>query len=377
GHAGGDHRRRCRARAGGDRRDRRGGALRGRHRAAQAADRVCARQRGAGAGDLRRVPRDGDVRAGSDLRGPVDRGDYRRSPCRGRDFPLKSGLMAVPPIQRSPEAAPQRAGSAPMLDAVLGLLIVAALPLAIVAIPNTVSVVAGLLPDDLDRVALMRAHGLALPAMLLTVPLAVLALRRVKAAHRLVGGLALLAAADAAGGYAGSAFVVGVLRVAHGVGAGLLVPATLVAAWERPRWLRGLWAGVLALSMLSAQALALWPLAGATEWRVTLQPYPLLSGVALALAAVYFVLWLLRGGTSEPGLPPGGRVLLTVLPAAVVAVVAVGAASQDWGAGLMILLAAAAVIGLIAAASAGAAGSRTLAYTMVTVGVVLLPSVAQ
>src|SRR5690606_18098542 len=91
----------------------------------------------------------------------------------------------------------------------------------------------------------------------------------------------------------------------------------------------------------------------------------------------YFVLWLLRGGTSEPGLPPGGRVLLTVLPAAVVAVVAVGAASQDWGAGLMILLAAAAVIGLIAVASAGAAGSRTLAYTMVTVGVVLLPSVAQ
>lgn len=264
-----------------------------------------------------------------------------------------------------------------MLDAVLGLLIVAALPLAIVAIPNTVSVVAGLLPDDLDRVALMRAHGLALPAMLLTVPLAVLALRRVKAAHLLVGGLALLAAADAAGGYAGSAFVVGVLRVAHGVGAGLLVPATLVAAWERPRWLRGLWAGVLALSMLSAQALALWPLAGATEWRITLQPYPLLSGVALALAAVYFVLWLLRGGTSEPGLPPGERVLLTVLPAAVVAVVAVGAASQDWGAGLMILLAAAAVIGLIAVASAGAAGSRTLAYTMVTVGVVLLPSVAQ
>ncbi|WP_222708848.1 hypothetical protein [Nonomuraea sp. C10] len=266
-----------------------------------------------------------------------------------------------------------------MLDAVLGLLIVAALPLAIVAIPNTVSVVAELLPAGIDRVGLMRAHGLALPAMMLAVPLAAMVLRRVKAAHLLVAGLALLAVADAAGGYADSAFVVGVLRVAHGVGAGLLVPATLVAVWDRPRWLRGLWAGTLALSLLGAQALALWPLAGATEWRITLQPYPLLSGIALALAAVYLMLWSLRGRPSTPGPRPEdrSRVLLAIVPAAGVAAVAIGAASQDWHGGLMITLAALAMVGLLALASIGARESRTLAYTMVAVGVVLLPSVAQ
>ncbi|MFD2349873.1 hypothetical protein ACFSTC_11680 [Nonomuraea ferruginea] len=173
--------------------------------------------------------------------------------------------------------------------------------------------------------------------------------------------------------------MVGVLRVAHGVGAGLLVPATLVAVWDRPRWLRGLWAGTLALSLLGAQALALWPLAGATEWRVTLQPYPLLSGIALALAAVYLMLWLLRGRPSTPGPRPEdrSRVLLAIVPAAGVAAVAIGAASQDWHGGLMITLAALAMVGLLALASIGARESRTLAYTMVAVGVVLLPSVAQ
>jgi hypothetical protein len=294
--------------------------------------------------------------------------------------------MAVPPIQRSLEAAPPRAGSARALDAVLGLLIVAALPPAIVAIPNTVSVVAELLPDGIDRVGLMRAHGLALPAMMLAVPLAALALRRFAAAHLVVGGLGLLAVADAAGGFAGSTFVVGVLRVAHGIGAGLLVPALLAAAWDRPR-LRGLWAGMLAVSLLAAQALALWPLAGATDWRVTLQPYPLLSGVGLALAALYFLLWTLgrrRSDThgpdqAEPRERAGERhrILLATAPAAGVALVAIGAASQDWNAGLMVALAGLAVVSLLALASIGAPEGRALAYTTVAVGVVLLPSVAQ
>ncbi|MGI5274427.1 hypothetical protein ACQEUU_35215 [Nonomuraea sp. CA-218870] len=266
-----------------------------------------------------------------------------------------------------------------MSDTLLGLLIVVALPVAIVAIPNTVSVVADLLPAGIDRVGLVRAHGLALPAMMLTVPLAALALRRVKAAPVLVAGLALLAVADAAGGYAGSSVMVGVLRVAHGVGAGLLVPATLVAAWARSRRLRGLWAGVLALSLLGAQALALWPLAGATDWRITLQPYPLLSGVALALAAVYFVLWLVRGRTSLPPAEPGERhrVLLAAALAAGVAAVAIGAASADWSALLMIAPAALAVVGSLALASIGTRESRTLAYALVAVGVVVLPTVAQ
>ncbi|MGN9788285.1 hypothetical protein ACTMTF_43215 [Nonomuraea sp. ZG12] len=264
-------------------------------------------------------------------------------------------------------------------DAVLALLIVAALPLAIVAIPNTVSVVAALLPDGIDRVELMRAHGLALPAMMLTVPLAAMALRRVKAAHLLLGGLALLAVADAAGGYAGSVFVVGVLRVAHGIGAGLLLPATLFAVWDRAPVLRGLWAGMLALSLLGAQALALWPLDGVTRWQVTLQPFPLLTGIALALAAVYFVLWMAAGRPAAPGVrfQERGRLLKATAPAAGIAVLAISTASQDWRADLVILLAVLAIAGLLALASTGSRESRALSYTMVAVGVVLLPSIAQ
>jgi len=287
--------------------------------------------------------------------------------------------MAVPSIHRSADAAESGTRLGWFSDAVLALLIVAALPLAIVAIPNTVSVVAALLPDGIDRVELMRAHGLALPAMMLTVPFAALALRRVGAAHLLVGGLALLAVADAAGGYAGSVFLVGVLRVAHGIGAGLLLPATLVAVWARPPVLRALWAGMLALSLLGAQALALWPLDGVTRWQVTLQPFPLLTGIALALAAVYFVLWMTAGRPAAPValFEERGRLLKATAPAAGIAVLAISTASQDWRAELVILLAVLAIVGLLALASTGDRAGRASSYTMVAVGVVVLPSIAQ
>ncbi|MBN6057560.1 hypothetical protein JYK22_36900, partial [Nonomuraea sp. RK-328] len=291
--------------------------------------------------------------------------------------------MAVPPIQRTPNQS--ATGSDPgatypwFLDIVLALLIVAALPLAIVAIPNTVSVVGDLLPPGFDRLGLMRAHGLALPAMMLTVPLAAVALGRVRVAYILIAGLALLAVADAAGGYAGSTFLVGVLRVLHGVGAGLLLPATLVAAWERPAVLRAVWSGVLALSLLSAQALALWPLDGVSDWKVTLQPYPMLTGAALTLAAVYLVLWLLYGQRPAPRPLPRerSRLLLATMPAAGIAIVAISTASEDWRPNIVIVVAVLAVGALLALASIGVPEARSLAYVMVAVGAVLLPSIAQ
>ncbi|MEV0202335.1 hypothetical protein [Nonomuraea sp. NPDC050691] len=291
--------------------------------------------------------------------------------------------MAVPPIQRTPNQP--ATGSDPgatypwFLDIVLALLIVAALPLAIVAIPNTVSVVGDLLPPGFDRLGLMRAHGLALPAMMLTVPLAAVALGRVRVAYILIAGLALLAVADAAGGYAGSTFLVGVLRVVHGVGAGLLLPATLVAAWERPAVLRAVWSGVLALSLLSAQALALWPLDGVSDWKVTLQPYPMLTGAALVLAAAYLVLWLLYGPRPAPRPQPRerSRLLLATMPAAGIAIVAISTASEDWRPNVVIVVAVLAVGALLALASIGVPEARSLAYVMVAVGAVLLPSIAQ
>ncbi|MEV0588668.1 hypothetical protein [Nonomuraea sp. NPDC050310] len=294
--------------------------------------------------------------------------------------------MAVPPIQRSQQAAAAGPGTSagwytsPLLfDVVLGALLLVALPLAIVAIPNTVSVVGDLLPQEMDRVGLMRAHGLSVPATMLTVPLAAIVLRKVKVAHLLVGGLALLAVADVLGGFAGSTFMVGVLRVLHGVGAGLLIPATLVAAWDRGPALRAVWAGLLAASLLCAQALALWPLDGVTSWKITLQPYPLLTGVALALAAGYFVLWVLRGENATPA-PQGvehSRLSLSAVPAAGIAVLAIGTTYSDWGAFLVLAAAALSVGALLALASIGNREGRTLAYAVVAVGTVVLPTAAQ
>ncbi|MFB9473306.1 hypothetical protein ACFFR3_27730 [Nonomuraea salmonea] len=285
--------------------------------------------------------------------------------------------MAVPPDTRPPLQA--RLSRPWSLDILLGLLIVTSLPLAVVAVPNTLSVVAGLLPDDLDQAGLMRTHGLALPALMLAVPLAVALMRRVPAAPLLVGALALVALSDAAGGYAASELVVGVVRVLRGAGSGAVIAVTLAAAWHRAPVLRGLWAGVFALSLLTAQALALWPLDEVTSWRVTLQPYPLVTGIALALAAVHLVVWLVLGRPDGDPLENGElkRLLLAVAPVAVVAAAAVSTASAGWRSGAVVLLAALAVAGLLALASIGGAVRRVSAYTMVAVGVVLLPSAAQ
>ncbi|GGK65111.1 hypothetical protein Ppa06_18020 [Planomonospora parontospora subsp. parontospora] len=297
--------------------------------------------------------------------------------------------MAVPPPQptRTVAAEPAVPTRAPhpslLLDVVLGLLVAVALPLAIVAIPNTISVVAALLPPGVSQIELIRAHGLALPSMVMTVPLAALIVRRLRAAPVLMAGLTLLAVADAAGGFADSALTVGVLRGAHGIGAGLLIPATLVAVWERPRMLRAVWAGMLATSLMAAQALALWPLDAATSWRVTLQPYPLLTGIALTLAAVYLVLRL-KGGQDAAALPGPGpaerkRLLLAAVPSVSIAFLAFGT-TFDWSPGLVILTALLAVAVLAGFASAGSfegTDGRILAYTMLTVGVVILSMAAQ
>ncbi|MGI5288100.1 hypothetical protein ACQEVF_32840 [Nonomuraea polychroma] len=285
--------------------------------------------------------------------------------------------MAVPPIQRSPR--PTNVRHPWLLDTVLGLLVVAALPLAIITIPNTLSVVAKLLPGDIDQLGLMRMHGLALPALMLAVPLGAVALRRFKPAHLMLAGLALMALSDAAGGYAASELVVGAVRVLRGVGAGLVVPATLAAVWHRAPVLRALWVGVFSLSLLAAEAFALWPLDEASSWKVTLQPYPLVTGVALALAAVYLIAWMLLGRPAEPHLHvrERSRLLLAAVPAAGIAVVAISTATEGWRAIPVIMLAGTAVAGLLALASIGTRESRTLAYSMVAVGVVLVPSAAQ
>lgn len=293
--------------------------------------------------------------------------------------------MAVPQIRRAWAYGSARAVRLSLvLDLVVGFLIVLALPLASVTIPNTVSVVAELLPPGVSKVDMIRAHGMALPALVLTVPLAVLAARRLRAAPLLFAGLALLTVAVAAGGYAGSAAAVGVLRAVQGAGGGLVLCGTLLAARERRgragRVLLALWAGVLAASLLTAQALALWPLDQATSWRVTLQPYPLLTGLALAVGAVHLVLWRMAGdAATRPAAAGGGRLLPAVAPAVGIAGLALGV-TFDWPTALTLAAAGAAILAVFALALFGApdgAAGRMLALTMAVTGLVVLPTAAQ
>ena len=218
----------------------------------------------------------------------MDHRDIRRSPCRGRDFPLKSANMAVPPIQRSRAAATAPGPSASLefpwlLDVVLGLLIVGRAATGDRRDPqHRLRGRRAAAARRLDRPTLIRAHGLALPAMILTVPLAA-----VGAARRQSGPACWSAGSPCSpwptprAGTPARRSWSAVLRVLHGVGAGLLMSRDAgrrLGASQAPARRVGGHAGV---SLLTAQALALWPLDEVDAWRVTLQPYPLLTGIAL------------------------------------------------------------------------------------------------
>jgi hypothetical protein len=139
---------------------------------------------------------------------------------------------------------------------------------------------------------------------------------------------------------------------------------------------------MLAVSLLTAQALALWPLDDVTSWRVTLQPYPLVSGIALALAAVYLTIWLLAGETRVATRPPTAersRLLLAGVLSAGIAALALGT-TFDWPPGLVLAAAGVSVVALFGLGSFGTyegAGGRALAFTMIVVGLVVLPTAAQ
>lgn len=294
--------------------------------------------------------------------------------------------MAVSPTQPSSVATPGLTvpGTARVFtrDVLLAVLICVTVPLALVTVPNTVSLVAALLPDGVSTPDMVRAHGLALPALILAVPLTAALLHRLPAPPVILAGLALLAAADVAGGYAASVPLVGAVRVVQGAAAGALLAATLTAAWRRVA-LRALWAGSLAPGLLVAQALALWPLDDATSWQVTLQLYPLPTGIGLALAAVHTLLWLIgpREDEPRPTAAERGRLLFAAVPAAAVALVAL-ATAHGWGADLLIVaavlsLAALLVLAVSGTARAGGAFARGAAFTLIVVGAVVLPTSAQ
>jgi hypothetical protein len=141
--------------------------------------------------------------------------------------------------------------------------------------------------------ALLRAAGLALPAMAAAAGLTGLAVRRLHAWPVLLAGLLVMAVADVLGGSARTVTAVAVIRVLHGIAAGLALPAALALAWDRAprprRWLTALWSAALVAGLAAAPAVARTRLSSG-GWHAALAPFPWLTGAALIVAALYAVL---------------------------------------------------------------------------------------
>jgi hypothetical protein len=209
------------------------------------------------------------------------------------------------------------------------LVVITAVPAAIMVVPDTMSyVVAGAVRDlrlPAEQAAgLVRAAGLALPALLPAVPLAAVLARRVPAALVLVAGLGMMLGGEMAEELAGRLPVlgpvpaIGLSRVLAGLGAGTVLPATLVLARRhdgpRGRALTALWAGMLAAALIAAMPLALYGIP-AGGWRAALRPYPWFTALALGVAALFASLPA-RAGVPALRRAERTQLLLPLAPAA-------------------------------------------------------------
>ena len=178
--------------------------------------------------------------------------------------------------------------------AVAAAVICAVAPLCLIQAPNAIAwAMPGPGVTGAAPAAVLRASGLALPAMASVAGIAAVAARRLRAWPVLITGLLVMALADALGGSVHTAGMIGLDRALHGLAAGIAMPAALALAWERsPRvrsWLAALWSVVTVIGLVAASAVVRYRLRGG-DWHAVLRPCPWLTGAALAAAAVYALL---------------------------------------------------------------------------------------
>ncbi|MBC6461563.1 hypothetical protein [Actinomadura sp. HBU206391] len=302
-------------------------------------------------------------------------------------------------VEREKRAGDRFAGVTALLVAVT------AVPIVALVVPNTISYVVTPALRDLglesgQAAGLVRANGMALPALLLAVPISAVAARRVPAWLVLLTGLLCVLAGEIAAQFAGSVPVIAAVRVIQGIGAGVILPATLILVWERHgRVLITLWAGVFTAALLLAMPAAMYavpvpptasagPSEGAADgaagdgWRAVLQPYPWLIGLALASVALLVILRVRTKAGPLPVLRHTERtqLLLPFVPAAGFAFLAV-VTTYGWSPGAQLIVAG---IGLIALVGLALAGTRNttmgsphgFAVVALTTGLLTLPVVA-
>ncbi len=226
--------------------------------------------------------------------------------------------IAVRSPRAGGHAAPSRAAGGVRGDFSAALIVLAAVPLAFLQIPDLIAaaeptMLASVASGSRYGNAVIRAAGLALPAMLLAAPAAALGARRGPGWRVLTAGLITLGAADLAASLPATwvETVPGIAldRAVHGLGAGAVLAASLAVVWERRaaarRVLACLWS-VAAVSTMTAAVPLIGFRVAVGGWRAALQPYPWLAGVALAVTAVHVVVTGGAGATGSGGRRAGG-----------------------------------------------------------------------
>jgi len=192
-----------------------------------------------------------------------------------------------------------RSGAA---DVAAALVIAVVVPLALLQLPDAI---AWAVPAQFAAAgpgavtSLLRASGLALTAMAIAAPCGGLAVRRFRAWPVLVAGLAIIATADLLGGTAGTIAQIGLDRFLHGMGAGVALAAVIALAAERRsraerrnragHAIAG-WSAASVVASLACGAGLMRHRLASGDWHAALQPYPWLTGIALAVAALYALL---------------------------------------------------------------------------------------
>jgi hypothetical protein len=321
---------------------------------------------------------------------PATKPDTRRTipPAAEPDTAPMRVLRGLAPAPADAAGTSTQAGA--LRSAAAGLcamiLTAAVVPLAVLQIPDAI---AWSLPPRLAAqgpvavASLLRTSSLALPAITVAAPLAALAVRRLRAGPVLLAGLLVLAVADVLGGTAGTILLIGVNRIMHGVGAGIVVVAvSAIVAEPRTehrigqRALAGVWAAATVVGLVAAPGVMRHRVMTPSDWHGALQPYPWLTGTALALAALYAV--LAEGSVAmaaRTAFPAAERSQLALLAAPVAGMCAVTVAVSYRGDNAVIAAAIADVIALagIAAITARTAAGRFAVVCAVT-GFTLLPA---
>jgi hypothetical protein len=260
--------------------------------------------------------------------------------------------------------------------------VAAVVPLAVLQIPDAI---AWAIPARLTAAgpnflaSLLRAAGLALPAMAVAAPFGALAARRFRAGPVLLAGLLAIGAADALGSGARAIALIGMVRTLHGLGAGISMAAVAAVVAERSRAARSLtgwWACVTVCALAAAPALMRHRVA-VGGWSAALQPCPWLTGAALALAALYAIL---TEGTATTAVriafPAAERALLALLaaPVAGLGAIAVAVTYRDGPAVVAAAIAGAIVLVGLAVMAVRASTAGRLSLVCAVTGFTVAPA---